>query len=434
MSGPYKYVLGPVAETRIGDQRQYSAPAGCVGWIDLRRYDQQSSLGQTGHSFFAMPVDWTVPSEYTLLGGGSGDLRELAFSKSDQDAWEALLSVRPQRSASTTIVDALTESLTDAADPTGLAGPQPLMPGVNPDGSLQQAEIWLPGHSRIKQLSATTLGVGRWGSHCQDMLRGQIDSFEAETASNRSSEKWKDVWGGICQKWLGKHDDPKARDLLSDRLKIKYPNDKPTKPRTTYTEDFDGADSGTLGVDLTWTERLGAWTNTSNQAQIALTAAYGLARADHDVSSTDHECQVDVATLTDGTDNYQAGPAVRYSSSADTFYSTRLLRFYSPDELGLLKLVAGTPTGLGTHYSANATLPITLKCYANGSTIKAYSVGSERDSITDTSITTGTRGGMFAYGGFGATTAMDNWSVADLSAPPAADNAGFWMALMGGAA
>ena len=185
------------------------------------------------------------------------------------------------------------------------------------------------------------------------------------------------------------------------------------KPETTITETWTCANSDTFSCDLTWTEVVADWDIVSNQGTKTVNAT-GAARAESDLSSSDMYAQVECSSIADF--NW-CGVAARYSSSADTTYYYR----WDNDSVSnnLYKRVAGTDTVLTTgtnDYCAGACGTITIKLEVNGSALSTWYNGAARISTTDTSITSGTRCGLW---GFHAAPNYDNFTCADLAAAAA---------------
>ena len=421
MAGPYRYVIGPVVEHAAGVMSYYGAPESCVSWIDLRGLPKMSALGQAGCGLFAMPSGWAVPSEYHWLGGGEGDLRSLYFLVGDQAAWQNLIGPTITRDASTTLADALAEQMTDAADPTGQQWNYPVIPASVPQASTPEAEIVLAGHSRIRRLPFLGLGVGRWGSHVRDVERAKI--MEAKQAARgRDPDLWRRQWGDLDRKYNGKVGSDRADDLLSPAMRGFGRTARPLQPKTEYTDDFNRANASTLG---------GSWTSfmsgsgeigiASNAAYFGKASTFGAGvpesvRYDSDVSSSDHYCQMTAVSFTGvGSGSDQYGPCARFSGSAETCYRYAIA-CNTVSGRTLDKIVSGTRTQLSGLSGTNANGDV-LKCHCNGSTIGGYRNGSLDGSVTDTAITSGTRGGAsYISATFGNKPTGDDWSIADLVA------------------
>lgn len=161
-------------------------------------------------------------------------------------------------------------------------------------------------------------------------------------------------------------------------------------------ENFNKA-NGALGPTLTWTAVSGTWTVASNAATIgaAVGTVYRSARAETDLPSVDHYAQVDITGLNVSSEAMRAGVAVRYASSAETYYGAM---YGWPATAGtaliIYKCVAGVVTSLATAAPPTDVQPITLKLAVAGSTLTLSINGTAALTTTDSSITTGTRTGL----------------------------------------
>lgn len=192
-------------------------------------------------------------------------------------------------------------------------------------------------------------------------------------------------------------------------------------PGTAITESFNQADSTTLGPDLTWTEIAGDLETVSNQLQVVAKGSASLARADSDLATDDHYVEIDVTTLTSTGFTAQVGIYCRMPSTADfTGYvaNRRLLTTSAADAtIELLKVVLGAGTSLAGPTTQAIATPETVRVSGNGSTIKSYTAGTERQSVTDTAITGNVRGGVRVYeSASGENAISDNFAAADLAA------------------
>lgn len=426
MAVSYRYVIGPVVEHTFGGLTYYGPPESCVSWIDLRRMSEQSALGQLGCGFFTMPSDWSIPSGYHWLAQsqGPGDCRSLYLTAQDQSAWESLIGVRPTRTASTMVIDALDETLTDLADPTGENAPKPLVPRCPPPGPPAEAEIILGGHSVVRRKQMPS--GGRWWNNVSALHRRDVQEIIDRDPSDRL---WRKYVGSLAHKYFGRWDDERGNGLIPDAVKKgRAPsrgNGNPLNrrwalmPETTHTESFDGADKSGVGYDLTWSETLAAGlvANTGNVCEFDFTAGAGVSsscRADADVSGDDH---VVTGTLTEtSANNALAGMCARFSSSAETYYWGRWNIFSGATQLQ--KCVTGTLTTLATGSTYCGTLDIEYYAQADGSSISCGCGGSEKTAVTDTAITGHTRGGIRGQSIISNmdTIGVDDWSIADLAA------------------
>lgn len=171
---------------------------------------------------------------------------------------------------------------------------------------------------------------------------------------------------------------------------------------TSYRDNFDRA---TLGAD--WTAVEGAWDISANQIR-QTGPGRGAVRHEPALDSANHGCRIeDLATNSDGF----VGPAVRFSSSANTLYegiqrSTGGLR-------RLAKRVSGTVTSLASDAGGGAP-PTALTLTVDGSSLALYHddvSGAANLTATDTSITGNTRCGLV---GFQANQPGDDFHAFDL--------------------
>jgi hypothetical protein len=367
-----------------------------------------------------MPATWARPSEYTLVGGGMGDLRELSFSALDASAWQSLVGPVISRNGSTKLSDALLEQFTDSADPTGSEWNKPIIPGVYSPSETLEAEIVLPGHSRIASRVFLGFKANRWGSHIRDIIRRDLDEYENTPAAGRLQDKWLEVWGGYTQKYFGRHDRAGAAELLSTRMKPVAAGRKPRKPKTSYTDNFDRADSSTLGAGWTlYTSIAAAYGISSNRAIGGKAATWGSnaiesVRFDSDVSSIDHWTTLimyDYVAVYSG--DTWSGPSCRFSASAHTSYYYAQITRPSAGNNRLDKVVAGTMTNLGGAGAANADGDL-LQVSATGSSLVGKKNNVTQITVTDTAISSGTRGGIaYRSANYGVRPTYDNWSIND---------------------
>ena len=386
-------------------------PDGARAVLDLRSLPQQATLGQSeGWGFF----DWSngEPRPNDAIALGDGDCREIQPSTALRQELQTRLGLSAQPSGAT-LIDCIADIFGDLSDPTGESGPKPLMP-IQGDG----LEILLGGHSKVwgaPYAADEVLSVGAKGraNRQRDVWRSTM-----KQALDVSPEHAAKVLGAILRQHGVSMDEidqgapgrkAQWQILMTARDRQRAGgNFKPRRPRTSFTESFDKADSGTLGPDLTWTEVTGNLDVVSNKASTT-TTGFAECRAEHDVSSADHYGQVVIHQASSAGDNHLAAPCARFSSLARTFYSfawfTNLLVLY--------KTVAGTYTIISSVSETPAALPATWKVDCSGSTIRGLQNGVQKASVTDTAITGNTRGGIWAYRASGIQITMDDFIVDD---------------------
>jgi hypothetical protein len=160
-----------------------------------------------------------------------------------------------------------------------------------------------------------------------------------------------------------------------------------------------------------------------------MTTANGVdswARADTDTATNDMYAEVAVTGAVGGGSGLTApyAAARMVTTSAETFYSAgplmdpnNFVGFGAGTSVVLNKKVAGANTDLAhTGYShSNGDV---YRCSVVGSTLRAYVNGVLKLTTTDTSITTGTRGGVFmVLVAAGDSASFDNFAVDDVPPP-----------------
>lgn len=400
-----KYYLGPIP-WRTKPFPSFGLPAGALGMIDLAPLLAQSVGGSDRPVCVCWSSSALLPSEYTLIG--DGDCRELTPGAAVKSAFQSLVGYRPQ---GTLLVELIYDCLLGGADPDGQSGPMPLVPGTN--GWL---DLWMPGHSRVLGERFEWGRSGSRGSNhtakLKQLLRKQFTQLMdlAQQGKLKDAQQHRRILDAWCDKYgLQGADD--WREFVPTALQKDVPGR--LKHETTITENFTRSDSTTqIGNVLTWTQVSGTWGTFSNAAYKASTANVNhVARAESDLSSSDHYAQVVVSPTGSGSSATSAsfyGPCARFDGSAATCYLTGN---FSDDQY-ISKIVSGTATNLtsAAHTYANDE---TYKLECNGSTLTIYVDGSPVTNVTDTSIAGNTRCGLES---FGVNATMDDFEAADLAA------------------
>ncbi len=116
--------------------------------------------------------------------------------------------------------------------------------------------------------------------------------------------------------------------------------------------------------------------------------------------------------------NKQQGPCARFASAANTSYM--FMRDWvgnlSTATLMLRKTVTGSRTNLGTLKTQTLVLNEEIKTKIDGTTLSGEHDDVELDSITDTAIAGGTRGGVYMSVDAANRAAADDWFCEDISA------------------
>jgi pectate lyase len=166
-------------------------------------------------------------------------------------------------------------------------------------------------------------------------------------------------------------------------------------------DNFDRADSGSLGAD--WTNVTGTCQILSNAARPATQFARCIARRSESAFPADQYAQAKIEVIS-GAESCQGGLVVRAQDSSNYYYCV-----IGTTSIELRKFVSGGDTFLNDWANAfTAATFYTAKIEAIGTTVKVYvDTGgglTERISVTDSSLSTGYPGIFFspnASSGFG---------------------------------
>lgn len=401
----------PLWEMRLGestwnavepDEPFWQMPRADIGLgnLDLRSLPQCGSPGPVaqGYSLFVLS------ERDDTIGIHLGDLLSHAGTPLKK-ALKSALGLGENIVADTPL-EILWELLTKHADPTGQTRWKPLMPKI--DGVM---ELILGGFSLVKEEPYNptdhplVLDVVREDYRRNREYDLSVGSDHYRRYLQAAMEKYKVPW----------------QELIPTGL----PLETPLPHGTTLGDTFVDTDNTELSAHTAtgpnggfgWTELIVDIEIVSNTAenQNAATAA-ALARADSDLASDDHYCQVDIVQqgglTADGT-IYR-----KDSTSTATYYHARLNR-NGTDNVQLYKVITGTFTQLGSNAAVTVSIPDTIKGQADGSTIKAFFNGTEKISQTNSDITGSVRTGFrmrHSSGWTGTKTRFASFEAADLVA------------------
>lgn len=369
----------------------WTGPEGTLGVVDLRTLADQAATGPTARGVGFFCTDRVLPAPYVALGS---DLNA-PMAAAAVAGWRAALGWEP--AAPATPLSALWEALTERSD--GILGARPLDPTIA--GNL---DLRLGGHSLVKSERFERKG-NHWG---QIKRMRQAEYKELRKAAQKGkTQKEREHHRRVMTSWVRVYGCD-YHDLLGGE-----PDEAPLLPETTITESFNTGNSDTLGPDLTWSETAGDWDIVSNMAQLQTSGGNTHARAQSDLSSSNHYAQVDFASTSTHTWDH-IGACARFASAASTFYVTILGKAGGTGTIYQYKCVATSYTLLGSTACA-MSLPDTIKTRANGSTITSYFNGTSKLEYTDSAISGGTRCGIHGYYGADKPSA-DNFEASDLAA------------------
>lgn len=406
MAETITYYRGPWRWVADDDVPHWAPPAGCVGAIDLRSLPEMATAGKSagtlsGVGLFA--VRGTLASEFDLLGSGAA--HGIKASRKLRDAIPARRGFVVQGDDLLSLARSL---LMDGSDPTGQEFAKPLIPGA--DGKIR---FELGPLCRHRELKASSLKATYW-SNVRDVLRADFEGCFRDAKAGRLSDdqQHRRILDATCEKY-GLDD---WRELVPEALIKDVEGRLPHA--TTYSDDFNRADATGLGSG--WSNQVGPGFDISgNQARgTNASAAATRSRFDSDVSSADHEASADLVSL--GATTNSAGVLARFAAAADTHYLW-IWRNTTNPRRRVLKLISGTGNLLASDNTA-PSLTANLRIFPDGSSLTVYVDGVQVSGldVTDTSISSGTRGGMqgLASTMSGDRSVLDNYLIADSSAPP----------------
>lgn len=182
-------------------------------------------------------------------------------------------------------------------------------------------------------------------------------------------------------------------------------------PGTTLTDDFNRADSSSMGGS--WTEVTGNTNIVSNKAEAQTNNTNHALRWEADLATDDHYSEADITFV--GAASQASGTCVRFASAATTYYTGKA----NPNaDLDIIqKCEAGTFTTLASQAHTLGATTLLIRTEANGSTIAVDVPGTAQLSVTDTSITGNLRAGIDLRRGANASAGAqaDNWQAGDLA-------------------
>ena len=389
-----RYIRGPWAVEEREGGAIFVPPEGAEIVVDMRGALEIAAA--TGEGVFV--TDGAAPAGYRVLGEGA---------------------------LSGAALDGLWEELTVAADPAGLTGPPPLMPDRRLDLTLRCPRAGLlrrlrlvpgvspqwPGVRAVERLAYAAVRDGALAGRMRPPpLDGETDAVVDRRFHRRYLQALVQRYAvGYREFQLGAA--PDGGDL---------PDEPPLPHGSTLTESFDTADSDTLGPDQSWTETQGNARIVSNEVSFDKTS-FTYVRVGTDLAGSDQIVTLEVTALDNSTSSRSVytGPTARFASGANTFYGAYLRRNAALDRIELIKVVSGVTTLLATKTITHA-LPDEVSVRVDGSDISVLLNGVEEIApVTDSTITSGTRTGLFAFVNVNLVDGSakgDNWSATDLVA------------------
>lgn len=375
-----------------------------TGVIDMRSIPEQTQAGgiPEGYAIFTYSEVINDPS---LIHFGSNKDSVLNLKAIEEIKGKLKVDVK-----STNVKDVIYEVLTKGGDPTGQTSFKPLMPTND-----LKMQINIGREGKIKELTLIPYVSKEWDLVLKTMQNDYKEMLKSVdyTVIAKVLDYWEEQFGVNYEKFIP-----------DDSIKIaSLPH------QTTVTEDFNCADNSSLTCDLTWTETTGCCSASgdiqivSNEAYQTFANSWKINRHGTDLSTSNNYAQADTTYIKDGTDNdFASFIWTRSSSDQNGYYAIRERTSAGSGDSGyeIRKRVSGTETVIVAKALQAFSFPETWKIEANGSAIKSYLAGVEKQSVTDTSVSTGLRGCVAIYtqinGGSVDRVTMDNFENGDIAA------------------
>jgi len=376
-------------------------PDKAIGLLDLRsRTKSAQKDGLAGWGLFVYNVNMAGTPGLFCYGGDF----TATLDGTDKGTIEILLGATLD---STNVRDILWERLTIKADPLGLTGPKPIMPGHD-----LVMELHLGGHSLVKSVKLVP-GVSPEWANVQKVLQEDYRKIRLEALKGKGKDK--DHHRRVLQAWKEKYGIEDHEQFIPADL----PKEKPLAHSTTITESWNCADSDSLTCDLVWVEQSGDIDIVSNKASQTGTT-YSRARAASDLSSDDHYAEVDISTNGALGGNQGSRVHVRHASNADQTYYMAQANWAGGNEFFARKFVLGTETDLSPPritFAFDRANTYRIKIEIDGSSGEIFVDDVSQDTFTDTDITGNVRTGI--SGQAAQTIRWDVLEAADLAAAAA---------------
>lgn len=318
---------------------------------------------------------------------------------------------------------AVFELLTTHSDPTGLTFAKPLLPTIQ--GNL---EVHLGGFPLLYQerfdINTSPQRNKVLAVLQADYARLRQESFPAYQPGDPRRQHYLKVLGG----WMRKYGVDDHRIFLPQEV----PDEGWLPPASIFGDTFVEATTDTTLASHTPTgPNAGtAWSLFDGGGSAIVRQATDRAEFDgasnnsvsyrmqNNLASDDHYAEASVDASSDGAvDGPEVGTLVRKDASATITHYFGLADF-TEDRFALNKYVNGTLTEIGSlAETITAGTPFILRTEANGSTIRVLRDGTQKISVTDTSITGKLRGGIFGWTNNSAHFPIwDDFEKADLAA------------------
>lgn len=386
--GPLRWI------DRQGEPQRWEGPSGAA-LLDTRTMEQQATAGGPEQACLFVARNRLDDPDYELLA--EGDPSQV---KTSQRMLSSLPGPRRRRPVGDTVERALVSLFGSAADPDGIDGPKPIMPG-------SRGRLLLVAGSLVIRNERYKHGKHEHTAIVEDMVRRHVRDAAAQSDRGEIREDMLPKSLGYALRKYGIPNEDWRRVVPANlRARVRGPQ----RPETAISDDFGRADGG-LGAN--WGNATGTWSILSNQ--VRKTASFGFSETivhQTALSGDDHWSQV---KLVSGSSTTLQGAIVRkVNSTTQTYYLTGNYN----NQIYLARFVSGTQTNITNTplaYSAGDT----YRCEIDGSTLSMYLNGSGVPTLstTDPNITGNLYVGMYQFLSNAAAT-IDDFAAEDLGPAP----------------
>lgn len=386
----------------------WRCPAGdCTGTLDLRSIPEMSIAGGVPQGYGIFTYDAVSPraaKDGVLLANRGTAIPTVAVRMQIEARLKLNSGV-----VGDTIDDIIWDLYVNHADPTGASAWKPLRCSQKSGAKLHLA-------GRLIHEEACTIDSPTFAN--------TVAVFQADYAVLRvtvSETQRQKVVGAEMQSLWGRMGDDLLEPLLGP-----YASDGWAKPSTLIHDDFNRSDRALDGDTATFGGASQGWTwkavtrviNIVSQVASLRTATgphdY---RAEADLSSADHYAQVDVVTLDEAEEN-SGGALARFDPAARTYYRSVIIKRSGTEYAELWSVVASSFSRIDLD-AITISLPNTVKCEADGTTISTYIDGVLKNQVTNSDISGYLRTGIGGdIAGSAGDAGVDNFEADDLGGTP----------------
>lgn len=376
MSDPYVYIFRFLKKEMAPGIPCYAAADSIYGLIDCvpTQLDSEEDVNY-GIGLSDTPL---ASDEYHYCLG-QGNPTELQLDGNGQEAWQSVMKFKPSQG---TIAQAIAQHFMQGGDPVGLDCMKPLTAGLD-----RNLEIYLGSSEPIWKHTISGLS---------DPLVLPVLKTEAEGLAQIYTEQGETQYRYGLGAVRGKYNTRPIKDLLKLIPELSNRPDLPQLdeliPQTVKTETWPSTGAITSGQDNTWSVVSGSVTVSPAGTLILSTLntdCQGL--IGYTFGGSDHTAQFTTAVTTPGG---TGGNGVY--SRCDAAISNGYLMYNAGGKFASYKKVSGGYTNLSGFTGTIVANDVLLQSIV-GSTLLIKQNGTQRDSRTDTAVSTGTRSATYQY-------------------------------------